>query len=121
MSDRAPMFELCDMTPAALVELAVSIARRGGELGEVTGEIMRRMSFAPLALSGVHDRLLTRKEVRFLLGLRDRKALWNMERRGLVFIRGELRLSALADFLVVDEQRRRNFRSFRTKQQGKTT
>lgn len=120
MSERAPMFELCDMTPGALLELAIGQARKGGaELPAICEEILRRMSFAPLALSGIHDRLLTRKEVRYLLGLRDRKALWNMERRGLTFIRGEIRLSALADYLVVAEQRRKSFRSFRSKPQEK--
>lgn len=116
------MFELCDMTPEALIKLAMTQARIGGaDLPAICEEILRRMSFAPLALSGIHDRLLTRKEVRFLLGLRDRKALWNMERRGLTFIRGEIRLSALADYLVVAEQRRKSFRSFRSKPQGKTS
>ena len=109
-----PVFELCDMTPQALWDLALSEARKAGaDVSSVGAEVMRRMSFAPLPLSGVHDALLTRKEVRFLLGLRDRKALWNMERKGLVFIRGQIRLSALADWLVVAEQRRRSFRSCR--------
>lgn len=120
MSERPPMFELCDMTPEALVDLAIAQARKvGTQLPEIREEILRRMSFAPLALSGIHDRLLYRKEVRFLLALRDRKALWNMEKRGLTFIRGQIRLSALADFLVVQEQQRKGFRNFRSKPQEK--
>lgn len=111
-------FELCDMTPAALWSLAVSEARKPGVSVDAIGaEVLRRMSFAPLPMSGVHDCLLTRKEVRYLLGIRDRKALWNMERKGLVFIRGQIRLSALADWLVVAEQARRTLRTLRTKQQ----
>jgi hypothetical protein len=113
-------FELCDMTPTALWTLAVSEARKPGASMEAIGaEVLRRMSFAPLPMSGVHDCLLTRKEVRYLLGIRDRKALWNMEKKGLVFIRGQIRLSALADWLVAAEQAKRRFQTFRRKQQEK--
>ena len=44
-----PVFELCDMTPQALWDLAVSEARKAGaDVAAIGAEVMRRMSFAPL-------------------------------------------------------------------------
>ncbi len=56
------------------------------------------------------DSLLTRKEVAFGLGT-GRHTVWRMEMRGLIFIRGKVRLFALADFLIRQEMARRNCRN----------
>lgn len=104
------------MPPEELVELSHQLHARccawdvtkdlHTHANELRAEILRRLQFVPPASTEIQDILLSRKECCYLLRIR-RETLWKMQRRGLVFIRGEIRLSALADFLGADIARRR--------------
>lgn len=56
--------------------------------------------------SEIEDRLFTRKEVAWLLEV-HRATIWQWEKRGLVFIMGRVKASALADFLVAETARQK--------------